>query len=45
VARESEILEGIARGLDDLKANRLVPHDEAMAEIDAAIEDVGRGDR
>ena len=38
VARESGILEGIGRGLDDLKANRLVPHDEAMAELDAAID-------
>jgi predicted transcriptional regulator len=42
VARESAILEGISRGLDDLKANRLVPHDEAMAELDAAIDDAGR---
>jgi predicted transcriptional regulator len=42
VTRESEILEGIGRGLDDLKANRLVPHDDAMAELDAAIEDAGR---
>jgi predicted transcriptional regulator len=41
VARESEILEGIGRGLDDLRANRLVPHDEAMAELDAAIEEAG----
>jgi predicted transcriptional regulator len=39
VARESAILEGIGRGLEDLKVNRLVPHDEAIAELDAAIED------
>lgn len=45
VARESEIVEGIGRGLDDMKANRLVPHDEAMAEIEAAIEGVCRGEQ
>lgn len=42
VAREGAILEGISRGLDDLKADRLVPHDEAMTELDAAVEDAGR---
>jgi predicted transcriptional regulator len=35
--RESHILDGVARGLADMKAGRLVPHDEAMDELDAAI--------
>ena len=38
VERESCILDAIARGLADMKAGRLVPHDEAMDELDAAIE-------
>ncbi|MGO9171103.1 MAG: CopG family ribbon-helix-helix protein [Rhodomicrobium sp.] len=38
VERESRILDAIARGLADMKAGRLVPHDEAMDELDAAIE-------
>ncbi len=37
VERESAILDGIARGLDDMRAGRLVPHGEAMDELDAAI--------
>jgi predicted transcriptional regulator len=38
VARELEIVEGIKRGLQDMKTGRLVPHEQAMAEIDAVIE-------
>lgn len=30
LVREAEIIEGIEQGLDDMKAGRLVPHDEAM---------------
>ena len=37
VERELEIIEGIQRGLADVEAGRVVPHDEAMAEIYAAI--------
>ena len=37
VDRELAIIEGVKRGLADVEAGRLVPHDEAMAEIDAAI--------
>jgi predicted transcriptional regulator len=37
VGRESEILEGIQRGLDDMKVGRVVPHDEAMAGLEATI--------
>jgi predicted transcriptional regulator len=32
VERESEIIEGIKRGLADVEAGRVVPHDEVMAE-------------
>lgn len=42
VSRESGILDGIARGLADRDAGRLVPHDEAMARLDAAITRVER---
>lgn len=38
VDRELEIIEGIKRGMDDAETGRIVPHDEAMAEIYAAIE-------
>ena len=37
IERETSAIEGIARGLADMKAGRLVPHDEAMDELDAAI--------
>ncbi|OWJ66963.1 CopG family ribbon-helix-helix protein [Inquilinus limosus] len=38
VDRELEIIEGIKRGVADAESGRIVPHDEAMAEIYAAIE-------
>lgn len=38
VAREQADIEGIKRGLADVAAGRLIPHDEAMAELEAAIE-------
>jgi predicted transcriptional regulator len=38
VDRELEIVEGIERGLADADAGRVVPHEEAMARIDAVIE-------
>jgi predicted transcriptional regulator len=34
---QAEIIEGIKRGLEDLRAGRLVPHEQAMAELDTAI--------
>lgn len=40
VDRELEIVEGIKRGLADVEAGRVVPHDEAMAELYAAIDAV-----
>ena len=38
VDRELEIIEGIKRGVADAATGRVMPHDEAMAEIDAIIE-------
>lgn len=38
VERELAILDGIREGLEDMKAGRLVPHEEAMAEVRAVIE-------
>lgn len=37
LTREIEIVEGIERGLEDMAANRVVPHDEAMARLEATI--------
>jgi len=37
VDRELDAVEGIRRGLADIEAGRLVPHEEAMAELDAVI--------
>jgi predicted transcriptional regulator len=38
VDRELEIVEGIKRGLEDMKAGRLIPHDEAMRRLRATID-------
>ena len=38
VERELEIVAGIERGLADMRAGRVVPHDQVMADIDATIE-------
>lgn len=38
VERELEIVAGIERGIADMKAGRVVPHEEVMAEIDAIVE-------
>jgi len=43
VERELEIIEGIRRGMADVEAGRVVPHDEAMAEVQAAIDTAKRG--
>ena len=37
VQREADIMDAIRRGLADVEAGRVVPHDEAMAEIDAIV--------
>ena len=41
-ARGRSIIEGIERGLADLRAGNTVPHDVAMAELDALIDEIGR---
>jgi predicted transcriptional regulator len=42
VERELAIIGGVQRGLADVEAGRVVPHDEAMAEVHAAIDEVER---
>jgi len=37
VNRELKIIEGIHKGLDDMRAGRLIPHEDVMAEIDAIV--------
>ncbi len=37
VDNELEIIEGIQRGLADMKAGRVTPRDEVMDQLDAAI--------
>ena len=37
VERELEIVSGIERGLDDMKAERVVSHEDVMSDIDAPI--------
>ena len=43
VDREFSVIEGIEQGLADAEAGRTVPHAEAMAQLDAVIEEVERG--
>ncbi len=38
VERELEIVAGIERGLDDMKAGRVVPHHEAMTRIGKTVQ-------
>ena len=45
VERELEIVEAIERGLDDVKAGRVVPHEQAMREIRETIEQAAKGKR
>lgn len=40
VERELQIIEGIQRGLADVQAGRTIPHDEAMDQLDAMIENM-----
>jgi predicted transcriptional regulator len=37
VERELQIIEGVERGLADMKAGNIVAHDEVMAEIEQTI--------
>jgi predicted transcriptional regulator len=43
LAREAAIIEGIEQGVADMKTCRLVPHDEAMAQLEATIAAAERG--
>lgn len=38
VDRELAIIDGVQRGLADVEARRVVPHDDAIAEIEAVID-------
>jgi predicted transcriptional regulator len=42
VERELEIIDGIKRGMADAKAGRVIPHEQAIAEMRAVIEDAKR---
>ena len=42
VARERAIIEGIERGLADLKAGNTISHGAAMTEVDAMIDGIER---
>ncbi len=42
VDRELEIVEGIKRGLADVESGRVLPHDGAMARLDAVVEAAAR---
>jgi len=44
VERELALIEGIRVGLEDVRAGRVVPHDEVMAEARALIDEAGRRD-
>ena len=37
VARELAIIEGIERGLDDMRAGRVIPHREAMRRLKKTV--------
>jgi predicted transcriptional regulator len=43
VAREADIIEGIERGLEDMRTGRLMPHDRAMARLEATVAAAERG--
>ncbi|PDS79976.1 CopG family ribbon-helix-helix protein [Rhizobium sp. L43] len=42
VERELEIIEGIKRGMADAAAGRVIPHDQAVAEMRQVIKDAKR---
>lgn len=45
VEREQAIVDGIKRGLKDVKTGKLVPHDAAMEELAQAVETAARTPR
>jgi predicted transcriptional regulator len=42
VERELAIVEGITRGLDDMRAGRVTPHKEAMRRLRATVARAGK---
>ncbi|AXA42099.1 CopG family ribbon-helix-helix protein [Rhizobium leguminosarum] len=42
VERELEIIEGIKRGMADAEAGRVIPHEQAVAEMREVIKDAKR---
>ena len=42
VVRKRKIVAGIERGLDDMKAGRVVAHEDVMSDIDATIKSAAR---
>jgi predicted transcriptional regulator len=42
VDRELAIIDGVQRGMADVRTGRVVPHDQAMTEIDALLEAASR---
>ncbi|XBQ16317.1 MAG: ribbon-helix-helix protein, CopG family [Oceanicaulis sp.] len=44
VERELAIVAGVEEGLDDLRAGRVVPHDEAMSALRSAVSSVQDGE-
>lgn len=43
VAREAATIAGIERGLRDVRAGRVIPHDEAMSRLEAVIGEAEQG--
>lgn len=42
-ATDADIVVGLLRGLEDMRAGRVVPHANAMDELDAMIDGIARG--
>jgi predicted transcriptional regulator len=45
IARETEIIEDLRVGLEEAAAGKLIPHERAMRDLDAAIDRRGRRPR
>ena len=45
VERESAIIDGIERSLDDMRAGRVVPHKDAMRQLRATVARAAKGRR
>ena len=42
VETEADIVDGIMRGIEDMKAGRTVSHEDAMAELQAIVDEARR---